>query len=647
MAEPKDSTKKTTKSLMGGLMSLLRGSNKDSETLGKNSSDSQILGGIYKLMVQKEAFNKLEHERRSNYLEEEEIEKNKRHNEIIKALSIRRKPAPKKVKAKKGFRMPKLPGLPGKTPAPSKAPAPAAGKPPAPARPSAPAPSQTPPKPDAGEIARQQAAERARRAASEKTRKDAEDKARKEAQERAAREAQERATREAAEAAKIEGQRRAAREAQERAAREAKRESDRETRRSAERAAREKEAARRVETPPAPSTTPAGRPDSGAGRGTGRAETPAKPPTAAPAPAAPAPTTAPPSAARMPATRPPATAQRQPSQSVPPAASTGIQTATAFGSIVISGAAYASMKGEQGVSSVTEALTPVTNPETARKHGIPIGVSKVGAATPDLQNSTSYGLFGINNIRARDKEGKIIPNSSMDSFVQMFPQFGLPDTGSNLEPDQTKKFNEAWWNLARTRPEELLKAQLQWFDKKFEQPTKNKLLETFAPNIANDPGVVTFMTDRRIQYGPGITFSKSVMEEGKKAKTPEEFIRIISDYDRRNLRRYFSKTSDAEYNKLEKGLLNRIELRIQKSLKPISSASSTQNLPTVPSTVGSSVNDASVTNADARKQMSSGQNTPPIQQTTNNMNVAPPATAQQRNRSAVDDSSAYSRKTKQ
>ncbi len=49
MADIKDSTKKTTKGIMGGLMSLLRGSNKDSEVLGKSASDSEILGGIYKI----------------------------------------------------------------------------------------------------------------------------------------------------------------------------------------------------------------------------------------------------------------------------------------------------------------------------------------------------------------------------------------------------------------------------------------------------------------------------------------------------------------------------------------------------------------------------------------------------------------------
>jgi predicted lactoylglutathione lyase len=141
MADIKDSTKKTTRSLMGGLLSLLRGSNNDSEVLGKNSSDSEVLGGIYKLMVQKENFNKLEHERRTNYLEEEEIEQARRHAEILKALSVRRKPAPKKVKAKE----PVVPGMPKaptpKAPAPAPTPAPTP-KAPAPA-PKAPAPAPT------------------------------------------------------------------------------------------------------------------------------------------------------------------------------------------------------------------------------------------------------------------------------------------------------------------------------------------------------------------------------------------------------------------------------------------------------------------------------------------------------------------------
>ncbi len=264
MADINDSSKKTTRSLMGGLMSLLRGSNKDSEVLGKNSSDSEVLGGIYKLMVQKENFNKLQHERRANYLEEEESEKARRHNEIIKALTIRRKPAPKKAKAKEPVvpGMPKAPaprapapgpkapapgpkapaptapaptapapGAPGpKAPAPTapaptapapgapgpKAPAPTAPAPTAPAptapAPTAPAPT-APTAPKVSDAARKQAEEQARKQAEEQTRKQVEEAARK----KAAKDAEEAARKETAERLKKEEAERLKREAQERA----------------------------------------------------------------------------------------------------------------------------------------------------------------------------------------------------------------------------------------------------------------------------------------------------------------------------------------------------------------------------------------------------------------------------------------------
>lgn len=171
MAEINDSTKKTTKSIMGGLLSLFRGEKKDSDILGKNATDAEVLGGIYKLMVQKEKLNVLEHERRKNYKEEEENEQARRHAEIIKALSIRRKKVPQKTKKEKSDSekpgLPALPSLPKlpKTTAPKTTSTPpstpaAPVKPPttpttpaAPAGPAAPATPAAPVKPPAATAA--------------------------------------------------------------------------------------------------------------------------------------------------------------------------------------------------------------------------------------------------------------------------------------------------------------------------------------------------------------------------------------------------------------------------------------------------------------------------------------------------------------
>ena len=291
------------------------------------------------------------------------------------------------------------------------------------------------------------------------------------------------------------------------------------------------------------------------------------------------------------ATKPAAPAAPPPTASAAPAVPI-LPSAAIVGTIVISAAAKASMKGEQGVSSSEQALKPVTDKELAKKTGVPIGVPKIGAATPDLQNSTSYGLFGINNIRAKGKKDglPIAGSSSIDSFNKMFPNFGLPDAGSPTEPEKSKAFNEAWWNLARTQPEEMLKAQLHWFNKTFDDPSKKVLAENMPANIANDPGVQLFMTDRRIQYGPRI--ANNAFEAGKSAKTPEEFIKIVSDYDEKNVRTYFKNTSDDEYKKIETGLLNRIRHRSKMSFELLNKNNNLDNL--------------SKENANMKKDMSQG-----------------------------------------
>jgi hypothetical protein len=247
MADINDSTKKTTKSLMGGLLSLLRGSNKDSEILGKNASDSEVLGGIYKLMVQKENLNRLDYEKRKNYAEEQDIEQARRHAEIVKALTVRRKPAPKKAKAKKPFRLPTLPGRkpvpvpakPGAPTAPKPAPVP---KPAEPAAPTAPKPSAPAPNTSAQEAARRAQEETARRAQEETARKAREEAVRR-AQEETARRAQEETARKAREAAEAARKAREAREAAE-AAKKAKdaEEAARKAREAAEAAKRAKDA---------------------------------------------------------------------------------------------------------------------------------------------------------------------------------------------------------------------------------------------------------------------------------------------------------------------------------------------------------------------------------------------------------------------
>ena len=60
-------------------------------------SNAGYLGEIYKLMVQNRDDVRLETEKQVNRREEEDSEEQKRHSEIIKALTIRRRPKPKRV----------------------------------------------------------------------------------------------------------------------------------------------------------------------------------------------------------------------------------------------------------------------------------------------------------------------------------------------------------------------------------------------------------------------------------------------------------------------------------------------------------------------------------------------------------------------
>jgi predicted chitinase len=93
----------------------------DAETM----SNTEYLGEIYKLMVQNHDDAKLEHEQQVNSREEEDTEDQKRHEEIIKALTIRRRPKPKRVakrekKAEEKAKKTEEPAKPGEPSAPSK-----------------------------------------------------------------------------------------------------------------------------------------------------------------------------------------------------------------------------------------------------------------------------------------------------------------------------------------------------------------------------------------------------------------------------------------------------------------------------------------------------------------------------------------------
>jgi hypothetical protein len=306
----------------------------------------------------------------------------------------------------------------------------------------------------------------------------------------------------------------------------------------------------------------------------------------------------------------------------------GIGIIAAGSSGLFSRAAMATIKSEQGVKSEADALAPNNDLKRVKKGEFPdLETPKLGAATPDTRGSTSYGLFGINNIRNKGK-------SSIDLFVEQNPQLNLPNPGSSENPEQVKKFNEAWWNLSKTRPKELLEAQANYFKKNIEEVAV-KSLNGLPSNISNNSGVQDYMIDRYTQFGN--TMIQSAIQYASGAKTSEQFINLMSEHDKNNLRQIFKSTSDSEFKKLEKGLINRIDARNKDALGVIS-----ENV-NAPLATGQKIDTISKVNKDARAQVDASA----VQQKNVNTTNVSSSNQQTQNAEKEDDRSAYDKKVKQ
>ncbi|NBP04432.1 MAG: hypothetical protein EBU90_30980, partial [Proteobacteria bacterium] len=84
-AELSDKTKNNTASMlkMGAV---------DSSVVGTKSSSKEILGAIYKLMVQIDQDKRVQDELEKNQEKQQKNLEDKRHGELIKALTLRKKP---------------------------------------------------------------------------------------------------------------------------------------------------------------------------------------------------------------------------------------------------------------------------------------------------------------------------------------------------------------------------------------------------------------------------------------------------------------------------------------------------------------------------------------------------------------------------
>ena len=114
MAEPSDNTKKTASSMFSRVgKSALGGAKKVASSVGKlftkkpenviprPSGPTETLGEIFKMMKIMDEDRKLNQEMASAHIEEQKHEKDRRNNEIIKALTARKPPRPPRVKKEK------------------------------------------------------------------------------------------------------------------------------------------------------------------------------------------------------------------------------------------------------------------------------------------------------------------------------------------------------------------------------------------------------------------------------------------------------------------------------------------------------------------------------------------------------------------
>jgi CRISPR/Cas system-associated protein Cas5 (RAMP superfamily) len=88
---------KRTVNKVGDILHKKFGSTKHTTDTAGPMSNTEYLGEIYKMLVQNRDDLKLEREQQSNKKEENDSQEQKRHKEIIRALTLRRQPKPKRV----------------------------------------------------------------------------------------------------------------------------------------------------------------------------------------------------------------------------------------------------------------------------------------------------------------------------------------------------------------------------------------------------------------------------------------------------------------------------------------------------------------------------------------------------------------------
>ena len=195
--------------------SLLNSTKATPKALADSGEMDGVLGQIYQLMVDNRKDELDQRKTEEKYKKTDTGKEEQRHQELLKALTVRRRPKPKRVirrEKKAEEKEAAKPTEPAKPTAPAKKPAETAKKPPEPAK-KPPEPAKKP----AEDTAKKAAEDRAKKESEDRAKKAAEDRAKKESEDRAKKAAEDKAKREADDRAKKVAEDKAKREADDRA----------------------------------------------------------------------------------------------------------------------------------------------------------------------------------------------------------------------------------------------------------------------------------------------------------------------------------------------------------------------------------------------------------------------------------------------
>ena len=180
-----------------------------------------------------------------------------------------------------------------------------------------------------------------------------------------------------------------------------------------------------------------------------------------------------------------------------------------------------------------------------------VGSHQIAIDTPfNGVSSKSYGFIGINSA-----------TGSASRFAGMFPEFGLTAKPGSAE------FDRQWMNAVRSRPEEMVEAQIQYHRESVAGPSRN-LAEKHLPHLANDGRLISFIEDARVQMGG---FANPHIEKAKNATTVEEAIDIMSRSMIDNIGNDFNKYLK-KYPDRRQGLVNRVNRRREMALGSVTGA---------------------------------------------------------------------------